>query len=333
MPQWYCHVGGQTYGPVEDEGVRAWIAEGRVGPSDLLWNPDMPQWAPAGSVPGFFAPGQAAPMPPPSGLVGSVQVRPPYGTGGMTPNSQLNGGARAILAGRWGLPIGFSLLLVLLSLVASGPPYLGPIISLIVSGPLALGGAIFYLTFARGGRAGLEMLFAGFKNFGDALGAYIVVALLVVLWMAGPMVAGAAIGALLGVVVGALAGAAGQGALMGLAIGAGVGAIPGWVLGILAQLSYSQTFYVLADDPAAGPMEAVRRSKRMMTHRRLKLFCLQLRYFCWSLLCLLTCGVGFLWLMPYVGVGLARFYDDLHPPAESGEMAQPSQWPAGTAPA
>ena len=324
MPQWYCHVGGQTYGPVDDEGLRAWIAAGRVGPSDLLWNPNMPQWVPAGGVPGLFAPGQVPPMAAPSDLVGRVQVRRPYGTGGMTPNSQLNGGARAMLAGRWGLPIGFSLLLMLLSLAAGGPPYLGPIISLILSGPLALGGVIFYLTFARGGRARLEMLFAGFKNFGGALGAYVIVALVVLLWIAGPIVAGAAVGALLGFVVGVATGAAGEGALMGLAIGVGVGAIPGWVLGMLALLSYSQTFYVLADDPAPGAMEAVRRSKRMMTHRRLKLFCLWLRYYCWSLLCMLTCGIGYLWLMPYMGVGLARFYDDLHPPAEGGEAAQPS---------
>ena len=79
-------------------------------------------------------------------------------------------------------------------------------------------------------------------------------------------------------------------------------------------------------------MEAVRRSKRMMTARRFKLFCLWLRYCCWGLLCLLTCGIGFLWLYPYAGVGLARFYDDLHPPAALGGGAQPSQWTGGGAP-
>ena len=98
--------------------------------------------------------------------------------------------------------------------------------------------------------------------------------------------------------------------------------------GTVALLSYSQTFYVLADDPAAGPMEAVRRSKQMMTNRRGKLFCLGLRYLCWSLLCLLTCGIGFLWLYPYMGVGYARFYDDLHPPAEAFQQAQASAFAA-----
>ena len=328
MPQWYCHVGGQTYGPVEDDGLRAWIAEGRVRPNDLLWNPDMPQWAPAASIPGLFAPGQVPPMPPPSGIVGRVLIARPYGTGGRTPNSELNAGAQAMLAGRWGLPIAFSLLLGLLSGVPSRLPYLGPVIGLILTGPLTLGGTIFYLTFTRGGRAGLEMLFAGFKNFWGALGAYVIVFFLVVLWIAGPVAAGAVIGALLGIIVGAAIGAAAEGAKVGLIAGAGAGLIVGIVLAVFALLSYSQTFYVLADDPAAGPMEAVRRSKQMMTNRRGKLFCLGLRYLCWSLLCLLTCGVGFLWLYPYMGVGYARFYDDLHPPAEAFQQAQASAFAA-----
>ena len=42
-----------------------------------------------------------------------------------------------------------------------------------------------------------------------------------------------------------------------------------------------------------------------------KYFCLQWRFFGWALLCLLTLGIGFLWLVPYIEMSNAKFYDDL----------------------
>ena len=39
--------------------------------------------------------------------------------------------------------------------------------------------------------------------------------------------------------------------------------------------------------------------------------CLWWRFFGWMLLCILTCGIGFLWLMPYMTTSYARFYDDV----------------------
>lgn len=42
-----------------------------------------------------------------------------------------------------------------------------------------------------------------------------------------------------------------------------------------------------------------------------KLFCLGFRFFGWALLCILTLGIGFLWLFPYMIVSFAQFYDDL----------------------
>lgn len=83
------------------------------------------------------------------------------------------------------------------------------------------------------------------------------------------------------------------------------------VPGILASLSYAMTFYILADEPSLGPLEAIRRSKRLMRGNRWKYFCLQWRFFGWALLCMLTFGIGFLWLGPYVMTSNARFYDDL----------------------
>ena len=85
------------------------------------------------------------------------------------------------------------------------------------------------------------------------------------------------------------------------------------VPGIMAALSYAMTFFIMADNPGISGLDAIRRSKKLMYGHRWKLFCLGWRFFGWALLCLLTCGIGFLWLMPYVQTSMARFYDDLGP--------------------
>jgi uncharacterized membrane protein len=83
------------------------------------------------------------------------------------------------------------------------------------------------------------------------------------------------------------------------------------VPGIIAALGYSMTFYILADDPLITPQDALKKSKFIMHGYKLKLFYLCLRFFLLALLCILTLGIGFLWLIPYVHVTLAKFYDDI----------------------
>ena len=81
--------------------------------------------------------------------------------------------------------------------------------------------------------------------------------------------------------------------------------------GIIAIISYSMTFYILADDNSIGAMDAIDKSKKMMDGYKLKYFYLGLRFFGLGLLCILTLGIGFLWLMPYMQVSMAKFYDDV----------------------
>jgi len=81
--------------------------------------------------------------------------------------------------------------------------------------------------------------------------------------------------------------------------------------GIIAAISYSMTFYILADDNSISAMDAINKSKKMMNGYKWKYFCLHLRFLGWALLCLLTLGIGFLWLAPYVHISVAKFYDDV----------------------
>jgi uncharacterized membrane protein len=83
------------------------------------------------------------------------------------------------------------------------------------------------------------------------------------------------------------------------------------VPGIIAALGYSMTFYIVADDPLMKPQDALKKSKSMMDGYKLKLFYLCLRFFLLGLLCILTLGIGFFWLIPYGHVTMAKFYDDI----------------------
>ena len=83
------------------------------------------------------------------------------------------------------------------------------------------------------------------------------------------------------------------------------------VPGILAALSYSQTFFILADDNSISARDAMNKSKAMMKGKRYDLFCLGCRFIGWGLLCIITLGIGLLWLIPYMHISFAKFYDDL----------------------
>jgi hypothetical protein len=87
MAQWYAAIGSQQYGPVDEDQLRKWIAEGRVGPASYVWKEGMPDWLPLSQVPGLFQP---APVAPPQrrrrgaavlilGLAGLVCCCVPYG--------------------------------------------------------------------------------------------------------------------------------------------------------------------------------------------------------------------------------------------------------------
>tara|TARA_Y100000588_G_scaffold17576_1_gene18251 strand:+ start:212 stop:847 length:636 start_codon:yes stop_codon:yes gene_type:complete len=90
----------------------------------------------------------------------------------------------------------------------------------------------------------------------------------------------------------------------------------GWTLllvipGIIAAYRYSQTFYVLMDDPDISAIDAIRKSSDMMSGAKMKLFMLHLSFIGWALLTIVTFGIGQLFLIPYVFVAQAFFYEDL----------------------
>lgn len=269
--QWFFVSGDKARGPIEEEELRRMASAGELQPQQWVWNQAMgDQWAPAQTIPGLFAatpPTATAPAVPGSGALEPGAPVPPFAP---AHNRDLMARARASLSGQWGLAVGAVLLYNVLCFASGAVPFLGAIVSLLVAGPLAVGLCLFSLHLARRTSPLIADLFDGFKAFGPALAASILMAIFILLWML-------------------------------LLI----------VPGIIAAYSYSQTYFIIAENPTISPLEAIRQSKEMMQGRKWKLFCLMWRFFGWGLLSLLTCCIGFLWLGPYVQTTLAHFYEDV----------------------
>lgn len=81
------------------------------------------------------------------------------------------------------------------------------------------------------------------------------------------------------------------------------------VPGIIAAMALSMTFFIMADDNSISAIDALKKSHHMMDGYKMDYFLLALRYLGLAILCLLTLGIGFLWLMPYMYVTNAKFYE------------------------
>ena len=83
------------------------------------------------------------------------------------------------------------------------------------------------------------------------------------------------------------------------------------VPGIIKSLSYSMTFFVLRDNPHLSNNAAIEKSMQLMDGHKMQLFRLYLSFIGWFILALLTLGIGFILLVPYVNTTLAHFYEQL----------------------
>ena len=248
----------------------------------MIWQEGMEQWQPMSNFPQFSAAAGSVPPQIIPGVqnAGGFVPAPTGGTNGTTKVLEITAAAHQALKGRWGLPIGFCVLLGLLSMLIQNIPYIGGLVSLFVTGAFAFGYAVFFLTFIRGGQPHLGNMFDGFKIYGTTLAAYLLMLLFILLWML-------------------------------LLI------IPG----IIAAYAYSQTFYIIADNPDIRAGEAITRSKKMMRGHKWRLFCMELWFTLLSILCIFTLFIGFFWLVPYICASRAKFYEDLQLPLAQAEMA------------
>jgi len=81
--------------------------------------------------------------------------------------------------------------------------------------------------------------------------------------------------------------------------------------GIIMAIAYSLTPFILKDYPELSVGQAIQMSEKMMRGHKMRYFLLTLSFIGWGLLGILTLGIGYIWLIPYMYTTTAAFYQDV----------------------
>jgi uncharacterized membrane protein len=169
---------------------------------------------------------------------------------------------------------------LLYSLIVCASGFFAGIGPLIVGGPLSLGLAGYFMRKVRGEQAVVANIFDGFN---ESFGKALLLNLFLAIFVL----------------------------LWSLLL---------LVPGIIKSFSYSMAYYILRDNPEMHALDAITASRKMMAGHKERLFCLCFSFIGWALLCVLSFGIGFLWLQPYMRQAFANFYEDLKGQTVSGEV-------------
>ena len=73
------------------------------------------------------------------------------------------------------------------------------------------------------------------------------------------------------------------------------------------------TFYIIADNPSISGSEAIKKSKEMMKGYKWELFVLLFSFFLWYVLGVITFGLSYIYVIPYVEATVVNFYEKIKP--------------------
>ena len=84
------------------------------------------------------------------------------------------------------------------------------------------------------------------------------------------------------------------------------------VPGIIKSISYSQMFYLMAENPKMTAGEAQAKSMKIMEGHKWDYFILQLSFIPWHLLSIVTFGIAEIYVTPYVSITNAASYKKIN---------------------
>ena len=106
---------------------------------------------------------------------------------------------------------------------------------------------------------------------------------------------------------------ANYGRAIGVSLSVGVICLLGLIVlivpGVIFAIAVSMSFYILKDNPELGVIDVIERSIQMMKGHKMEYFCLGLSFIGWIILGILTLGIGFMWIYPYICTANAHFYE------------------------
>lgn len=191
-------------------------------------------------------------------------------------NNQIMKEAQESLKGKWGISIAACLIAGVITIMITilggyliNEDWGGNLLSLFVTPPIGVGLALFFLNIHSGNKLEIKTIFNPFKDVW--LNSVLAYFMMIVIII--------------------------------------IGSILFIIPGIIAFLMFSQVFYIIAEDNKIDPYNALVKSKKMMEGNKWKLFKIILRILLLAIVCILTLGIGFIWLAPYQNAVYAKFYN------------------------
>ena len=191
-------------------------------------------------------------------------------------NNQIMKEAQESLKGKWGISIAACLIAGVITIMITilggyliNEDWGGNLLSLFVTPPIGVGLALFFLNIHSGNKLEIRTIFNPFKEVW--LNSVLAYFMMIVIII--------------------------------------IGSILFIIPGIIASLMFSQAFYIIAEDNKIDPYNALVKSKKMMEGNKWKLFKIILRILLLAIVCILTLGIGFIWLAPYQNAVYAKFYN------------------------
>lgn len=191
-------------------------------------------------------------------------------------NNQIMKEAQESLKGKWGISIAVCLIAGVITIMITilggyliNEDWGGNLLSLFVTPPIGVGLALFFLNIHSGNKLEIRTIFNPFKEVW--LNSVLAYFMMIVIII--------------------------------------IGSILFIIPGIIASLMFSQVFYIIAEDNKIDPYNALVKSKKMMEGNKWKLFKIMLIILLLAIVCILTLGIGFIWLAPYQNAVYAKFYN------------------------
>ncbi len=80
---------------------------------------------------------------------------------------------------------------------------------------------------------------------------------------------------------------------------------------VVITLAFTPVFYMMPDFPHYTVKDIFKKSIEVMKGNKMRYFLLDLSFVPWMFVGILTCGIGLLWILPYMNMTSTNFYLDL----------------------
>ena len=80
---------------------------------------------------------------------------------------------------------------------------------------------------------------------------------------------------------------------------------------VVITLAFTPVFYMMLDFPNYTVKDILKKSIEVMKGNKMRYFLLDLSFIPWMFIGILTCGIGLLWIIPYMNMTSTNFYLDL----------------------